>query len=261
MNTAKILIRSPRDLYKIDSHYAFHSYLVNQALTRYQNLIGKDDLGSALGICCTEVEATHFAKYPFSKIVLTDIHEASDKVKEALAKNKKMSYGIENAESLSYPDGSFDLVFCKEGLHHLARPMLGLYEMLRVCRKAVIIVEPYETWLGNILEKFNLTSVYEKKLKRPNIGSRNNYVFRFNHKMLRSILNSYYLNSNYHLEIYLGWLTSKLFGHPSSLVRFITCSASIVAGLIPGSHGNYMTAIIQPGGNIPPKVTQFANGQ
>ncbi|NQT07036.1 MAG: class I SAM-dependent methyltransferase, partial [Candidatus Omnitrophica bacterium] len=159
MNTAKILIRSPRDLYKIDSHYAFHSYLVNQALTRYQNLIGKDDLGSALGICCTEVEATHFAKYPFSKIVLTDIHEANDKVKEALAKNKKMSYGIENAESLSYPDGSFDLVFCKEGLHHLARPMLGLYEMLRVCRKAVIIVEPYETWLGNILEKFNLTSV------------------------------------------------------------------------------------------------------
>lgn len=51
-------------------------------------------------------------------------------------------YAIENAERLSFPDASFDYVFCKEAYHHFPRPMLALYEMLRVARAGVILVEP-----------------------------------------------------------------------------------------------------------------------
>jgi ubiquinone/menaquinone biosynthesis C-methylase UbiE len=45
-----------------------------------------------------------------------------------------------NAENLSLPDKSFDYVVCKEALHHMPRPYLAIYEMLRVARKAVFIV-------------------------------------------------------------------------------------------------------------------------
>lgn len=51
-------------------------------------------------------------------------------------------YAIENAEALSFADGAFDFVFCKEAYHHFPRPMVALYEMLRVARAGVVLVEP-----------------------------------------------------------------------------------------------------------------------
>jgi SAM-dependent methyltransferase len=52
------------------------------------------------------------------------------------------SYKVENAERLSFEDNSFDFVFCKETLHHLPRPLIAIYEMLRVCKTGIIIIEP-----------------------------------------------------------------------------------------------------------------------
>jgi ubiquinone/menaquinone biosynthesis C-methylase UbiE len=51
-------------------------------------------------------------------------------------------YKIVNCEQLSFADGQFDFVFCKESFHHFPRPMLALYEMLRVARFGVILIEP-----------------------------------------------------------------------------------------------------------------------
>ena len=50
-----------------------------------------------------------------------------------------------NAEVISLPDDSFDYVLCKEALHHMPRPMLAIYEMLRVARKGIIFIEPQDT--------------------------------------------------------------------------------------------------------------------
>ena len=51
-------------------------------------------------------------------------------------------FRAENAEALSSNDNSVDIVFCKESFHHFPRPYIGLYEMLRVARKAVLLIEP-----------------------------------------------------------------------------------------------------------------------
>jgi ubiquinone/menaquinone biosynthesis C-methylase UbiE len=59
------------------------------------------------------------------------------------------NYGVENAEMLSFQDSSFDVVFCKEAFHHFPRPYLALYEMLRVCNKAVVMIEPAERLASN----------------------------------------------------------------------------------------------------------------
>lgn len=51
-------------------------------------------------------------------------------------------FSKENAESLSFGDAAFDYVFCKESYHHFPRPMIALYEMLRVASKGVVLIEP-----------------------------------------------------------------------------------------------------------------------
>ena len=58
-------------------------------------------------------------------------------------------YGIENAEELTFPDNAFDIVFCKESFHHFPRPMIALYEMIRVCTDAVILIEPNDFYVLN----------------------------------------------------------------------------------------------------------------
>lgn len=55
-------------------------------------------------------------------------------------------YRRENAESLSFPDGAYDFCLCKESYHHFPRPIIALYEMIRVSRKAVVLIEPAD-WL------------------------------------------------------------------------------------------------------------------
>jgi ubiquinone/menaquinone biosynthesis C-methylase UbiE len=59
------------------------------------------------------------------------------------------NFGVENAEQLSFADDSFDIVFCKEAFHHFPRPYQALYEMLRVSKKAVVMIEPAERMVLN----------------------------------------------------------------------------------------------------------------
>jgi ubiquinone/menaquinone biosynthesis C-methylase UbiE len=70
----------------------------------------------------------------------TDIDESLLKV--AKARGDLSDYRVENAEQLSFQENSFDYVFCKEVLNQCPRPALALYEMLRVAKKGVILIEP-----------------------------------------------------------------------------------------------------------------------
>lgn len=59
-----------------------------------------------------------------------------------------------NAENLDLPDQSFDFVLMKEALHHLQRPYLGIYEMLRVAKKGLILLEPHREYPSTITACF-----------------------------------------------------------------------------------------------------------
>ena len=53
-------------------------------------------------------------------------------------------YSVENVEHLSFADNQFDFAFCREAYHHFPRPWMGVYEMLRVSRKGIVLVEPQD---------------------------------------------------------------------------------------------------------------------
>lgn len=53
-------------------------------------------------------------------------------------------YAVENAEKLSFADNSFDYVLCKESFHHFPRPWIAFYEMVRVAKKGIVLIEPHD---------------------------------------------------------------------------------------------------------------------
>src|SRR5690606_20250729 len=54
------------------------------------------------------------------------------------------NYSSQNAEHLSFEDHQFDYLLCKEAYHHFPRPYAALYEMIRVAKKGIVIIEPQD---------------------------------------------------------------------------------------------------------------------
>ena len=210
-----------------------------------------EPLGSALAICANAREAAVFARYPFSEIVISGIVPEDEAIVRAVAPYPHMRYERQNGEAVRHDSQSFDLVFCKEGLHHLARPILGLYEMLRIARRGIVVIEPFDTLAGRVFEKLGIATVYEQN-QADNIAYRDNYVYRFTRRQLQALLNSYYIDSGYRLEVTLGWLSTRMVLRRGPFLRRILLLAGWLMSFIPGSPGNYMTAIIQPGADLPP---------
>jgi ubiquinone/menaquinone biosynthesis C-methylase UbiE len=96
------------------------------------------------------LDSVRLRKRGVSSVLPTDI--ASATLREAKARGIIDDYRVENAERLSFADRSFDYVFCKEAFHHFPRPFLALYEMLRVARKGVVLIEPQDQ-VGSLLKQ------------------------------------------------------------------------------------------------------------
>ncbi len=252
-NRTRVYRRKLRDLLSIDSKMDFHRYAIEHAVARYRGLRDEQGLGlgSVLAIGATLREAQCFIEQPFDEIRLTGVLDPGDALREIASSDPRVRYEKQNCERLGYASGSFDLVFCKESLHHLARPVLGLYELLRVCRGAALVLEPYDSQLDLLLRKLGLSSVYESN-QLGNLALRDNFVYRWDRKQLEYALKSLYLESGSSLELTLGWMSSRFNGHRNRAVRRLAAVAGWLVGFAPGSRGNYMTALIAPGRDLPP---------
>ena len=97
----------------------------------------------------------------------------------------------ENAEALSFENDSFDYVFCKESYHHFPRPMLALYEMLRVASKGVVLIEPKDRFISySPVRHFSawvagfLLTLVRKGIPRHNFEEFGNYVYSISRREL-----------------------------------------------------------------------------
>lgn len=97
------------------------------------------------------------------------------------------AYQAENAEHISLPDNAVDFVLCKEAYHHFPRPPIALYEMLRVARIGVVLIEP--------LDNPKLLDGVKRILKRVIRGDREmqfepsgNFLYRLNVRELGKLM-------------------------------------------------------------------------
>jgi len=149
----------------------------------------------------------------------------------AQAKEAKLveNYSEENAEFLSFKDESFDFVFCKEAFHHFPRPYIGIYEMLRVAKKAIILIEPNDqipyptfglffTYIKNTIKKLLKRKLnHHDKWRFEDSG---NYVYTLSKRELEKIalgLGLKYIavltfNDYYNPELSQKSIESKSFG-------------------------------------------------
>jgi hypothetical protein len=89
-------------------------------------------------------DASRLTRMGVENVTASDL--SGERLEHAKCEGLIEQYRVENAEQLRAADNSYDFVFCKEAFHHFPRPWIGVYEMLRVARFAVLMIEPRD-WI------------------------------------------------------------------------------------------------------------------
>ena len=134
-------------------------------------------------------------------VIASDINDSC--LKQAKQDGFIRDYAVENAEHLSFKDEEFDFVLCKESYHHFPRPMLAVYEMLRVAGKGIILIEPndqailepYKDGVHSLAYWFEFTMkqslkkvIGKKSAEFPNrYESSGNYVYSISRREMEKV--------------------------------------------------------------------------
>ncbi len=116
-------------------------------------------------------------------------------------------YRQENAELLSFADGEFDYVFCKESYHHFPRPLIALYEMMRVAAKGVVLIEPNDLCTSDKASQVlfrNMLGMLKRGLGREVIRhgfeEAGNYIYSISRREIEKVA----LGMNYNVIAFCG---------------------------------------------------------
>lgn len=165
-----------------------------------------------------------------SKAIATDIDISLLKI--AYEKKWISAYAFENAEKLSFQENFFDFVLCKEAFHHFPRPMVALYEMIRVSKTAVILIEPADWIPSPMVRQFlQLTKRGLKKmlgihLPHPDTGNyeETNYIYTISEREFQKVALALYLPYvaflRFH-DIYIKGVESEILNDKAPLYRNI----------------------------------------
>jgi len=147
----------------------------------------------------------HYIKEKGLSVLATDISDIL--LKEGKEIGFIDDYKKENAEHLSFTNGEFDFVFCKESYHHFPRPMIALYEMLRVAKIGTVLIEPTDRYVfttfmevlfGNL--KDIIKCILKKKVVKNSFEESGNYVYSISKREVEKVA----LSMNYPVVAFKG---------------------------------------------------------
>ena len=183
-------------------------------------------------------EGTFFANKGFHSVTNSDFSENALRLCNRF--DPRLRTLQLNAEHLDLPDNSYDLVVVQDGLHHLSRPVLGYTEMLRVSRKATVVIEPHT----GIVAK-SIGTEWERHDQAVN------YVFRWNRAIFEQCAKSYLLEVPCHIKAIRLWdhnttIAGLARRFPKPLSMAVAKTAYAILALLPG-FGNMMIGIVIKG--------------
>jgi ubiquinone/menaquinone biosynthesis C-methylase UbiE len=145
----------------------------------------------------------------------------------AHSKGGLREYKVANVEALPFEDASFDYVLCKESWHHFPRPYMGLYQMLRVARRGVVLIEPTDPlfsmpalmWLTNVLDRIHphlVQTIWKNRYSFETVG---NYVYKLSVREMEKVAMGLALPAVAHLGINDYYHPQLAGHHPAPATR------------------------------------------
>ncbi len=160
---------------------AFYRRVLHDLLER--GLVARD--WKVLVVAGGQADRAAFADAGFTDVLITNLDPGPGEERQ-------------DAESLSYDEGAFDLAVVSAGLHHCASPHRALLEMYRVARRGILALEARDSALmrlaqrAGVVDEYELTAVAANEFRAG--GVRNtatpNYVYRWTEREVEKTIAS-----------------------------------------------------------------------
>ena len=242
----------------IDNRHPYVQWLNGYRLRTALTMAGGAVAGkSVLSVCGGDGQEADYFQRLGARVTMVDLSPIA--VQAARVQNPQLECMCMDAERLDFPDGAFDWAIVRDGLHHLARPLKGFYELDRVSREGFIILEGQDSPAVRALSLFGVAENWD-----PAGG----YVYRFGRRELYKIFSS--LQTVHDWKVRTAWLPygSDLVGlfpafrryvypvisHPAAMKVLMTrsvrrafkCSFEVFNGLF-GRAGNSLIVVARKG--------------
>ena len=148
---------------------------------------------SVLSVCGGDGQEADFFQRQGARVTVVDLSAVA--LEAARRRNPALRCCRLDAESLAFVDRSFDWVLVRDGLHHLARPLLGLYELERIAREGIVILEGQDSLPVRLLVRLGIAE------NRDPAGG---YVYRFSRRELHKVFSSLHTLAEWHIRT--AWL-------------------------------------------------------
>lgn len=137
---------------------------------------------SVLVVCGGETDKEIFQQLGFSDVTISNL---DSRMTGKEFEPYKWSY--QDAERLTFPDNSFDLVVVCAGLHHCYSPHRALLECYRVAKQCAVALEARDGFLSRIavrlgvVDEYEVTAVVGNKLQFGGVANTPvpNYIYRW----------------------------------------------------------------------------------
>jgi ubiquinone/menaquinone biosynthesis C-methylase UbiE len=194
----------------IDNRNPYVEWLNNYRLRKAAQMMRVSLCGKTLlSICGGDGQEADFFQRQGAKVTVIDLSTVA--LEAARLRNPALHCACMDAESLTFTDRSFDWVIVRDGLHHLARPLKGFYELERVSREGFVILEGQDSLPIRLLSVLGVAENWD-----PAGG----YVYRFSRREIRKIFSSMQTVADW--KIHTAWLPfgSDVLGHFPPFRRF-----------------------------------------
>jgi SAM-dependent methyltransferase len=134
-----------------------YRWILNDKFRRAISPISKDLRGStAITVCGGSGMDAEFLARAGASVISSDISLGAARRARERARRRALDVWpiVADVEHLPFRDGTVDLAFVHDGLHHLERPAVGLLEMARVARRWVAVTEPARAAVTAVAIKF-----------------------------------------------------------------------------------------------------------
>ncbi len=177
-----------------DNSHPYIEWLNTYRLAKAERMMRTTVAGKTmLSVCAGDGEEAAFFQSKGAHVTIVDL--SREALAAAQVRNPKLICVCMDAESLTFPDQSFDWVLVRDGLHHLARPLKGFYEAERVCREGFIILEGQDSLPVRLLAQIGVAENWD-----PAGG----YVYRFTRRELHKVFSSMQTVQDW--EVHTAWL-------------------------------------------------------
>jgi len=209
---------------------------------------------SVLVSCGGSADRDALASAGFTDVTITNVDSSGDD--GALA---PFGWEHQDAEDLTYEDGSFDVAIVSAGLHHCRSPHRALLELYRVARVAAIALESRDSSLMRLavrlgaVDDYELAAVAAHGLAAGGVANTStpNFVYRWTEREVEKTIASYAPHARHRIRFFREFeLPDTLIeadrGARAAVLRLARPAVTGITRVLPSQANLFAFAIEKP---------------